>query len=454
MATRTQVESLIGRALGHFRIDALLGQGGMGAVYRAWDLSLERSVALKTVLLDSPHTRALFMREARAQAKLHHPNVVPVHYVGEDEGITYLVMELVNGESLAALLEREKRVTERRALDIIDAVAAALESAHAEGLIHRDIKPSNVLVAKSGRILLADFGLAKATGAAASDSAETSGDSNGPVAHTKGAIGTPAYMAPEVTAGAGVVDHRADIYSLGVTWYELVTGTLPFGGATNSRLASLHEHAPVIEPRVIVSDLSEETQDLILRMLVKQPGGRLPDYATLRRAIAGINARRFPAPLLPRVSALALDVLPFALLDAALTHFFPHGNHRAFVWLPALFVFSWFESRRGATWGKQLVGIHIVTEVGERLSLGAAIVRSSLKCHVVMVMAMTYSFMSLYPHDTPARIRAYDFTFKLMAGMMLVMWVPTMFFVLGKRREAFHDRLVKSRVVVNVRPEE
>src|SRR5688572_1103403 len=100
MATRTQVESLIGRALGHFRIDALLGQGGMGAVYRAWDLSLERSVALKTVLLDNPQTRALFMREARAQAKLHHPNVVPVHYVGEDEGITYLVMELVDGESL------------------------------------------------------------------------------------------------------------------------------------------------------------------------------------------------------------------------------------------------------------------------------------------------------------------------------------------------------------------
>ena len=159
------LDALIGRQIGHFRVDALLGRGGMGAVYRAWDLSLERSVALKTVLFDNPTTRTLFFREARAQAKLRHPNVVPIHFVGEHEGLAYLVMELVEGASLAALVKQQGRLPERRALDIVDAVASALEAAHGQGLIHRDIKPSNVLVETTGRALLADFGLAKPLGA-------------------------------------------------------------------------------------------------------------------------------------------------------------------------------------------------------------------------------------------------------------------------------------------------
>ncbi|MBX3229618.1 MAG: protein kinase [Labilithrix sp.] len=443
-----RVDSLIGRDIGNFRIDALLGQGGMGAVYRAWDLSLDRPVALKTVLLDNAHTRALFVRESRAQAKLRHPNVVPVHFVGEHEGLTYLVMELVEGESLAAMIEREKRLSEERALEIVDAVAAALEAALAEGLIHRDVKPSNVLVEKkSGRILLADFGLARAIGAALPDD----GGAPSPDATvTKGAIGTPAYIAPELTSGVGPVDHRADIYSLGVTFYEIVTGTRPFGAPTNSRLAAAHEHAPVIEPRVIVPDLSEETENLILRMLVKAPGGRLPDYAQLRRAIAGIHARRFLAPLLPRAGAFVLDLLPFALLDAALTQRFPNGEHRVLVWWLALLVFAWFESKRGATWGKQLVGVHTLTDVGERVPFGNAIVRTYLKLLAPLTIAMIYSAFAILARKHVSHVDIHNRRMLAIVAFACVQWIGLMLLAVGKRRAAFHDRMVKSRVVVDV----
>ncbi len=157
-------DPLLGSSLGHFRIDATLGRGGMGAVYRAWDTSLDRPVALKTLLADSGPSRDRFLREARAQAKLRHPNVVPIHYVGEAGGMTYIVMDLVEGDTLATLLEQSGRLLDTRALDITDAVACALEAAHERGLIHRDIKPSNILIERGGRVLLADFGLAKAIG--------------------------------------------------------------------------------------------------------------------------------------------------------------------------------------------------------------------------------------------------------------------------------------------------
>jgi serine/threonine-protein kinase len=203
--------AMIGHVLGHFRVDALLGEGGMGAVYRAWDTSLLRPVALKVVLTDSPAARARFLREARAQAQLRHPHVVPIHYVGEAAGVVFLVMDLVEGESLADLLRREPKIDAHRALGIADEVASALEAGAAAGLIHRDVKPSNILLEKSGRALLADFGLAKeiASRDLIDPSApEPEGPVNAALTREGAIVGTPAYLAPEQASGAQV-DHRA-----------------------------------------------------------------------------------------------------------------------------------------------------------------------------------------------------------------------------------------------------
>lgn len=357
----------------------------MGAVYRAFDLSLERPVALKTVLLDNAQTRMLFMREARAQAKLRHANVVPVHYIGEHEGLTYLVMDLVDGESLAATLEREGKVAEARALEIIDAVAAALESAHAQGLVHRDVKPSNVLVEPNGRVLLADFGLAKVVGGAAGDDGISIPLHGGPLVSqtsTKGAIGTPAYIAPELTSGQGKVDHRADIYSLGVTLYELVTGQRPFSGPTNTRVAAAHERAPVIAPRLIVPGLSKACETMVLRMLAKSPDERFQTYAELRSTIARARERHVPAAFFARLAAFAIDIGPWVIIDftvhAAVSINKPDWT-QFFVTLAAAFVFALFDWRRGRTWGKQLMGIRLIGELGRRPSFRAALLRALVK---------------------------------------------------------------------------
>ena len=449
MADAAKVDSLIGRNIGHFRVDSLLGLGGMGAVYRAFDLSLERPVALKTVLLDNPQTRALFMREARAQAKLRHANVIPVHFIGDHEGLTYLVMDLVEGESLAAALERDGAVHEARALEIVDAVAAALESAHAQGLIHRDVKPSNVLVEPSGRVLLADFGLAKAVGAAGDDgiSAPIQGGLTSQM-NTKGAIGTPAYIAPELTSGAGKVDHRADIYSLGVTLYELVTGQRPFSGPTNTRLAAAHERAPVIPPRLIKPDLTKACETLILRMLAKSPHDRFPAYAELRAAIAAARVKRVPASALVRTAAFGVD-LTLALIagvtvDAVMglaTH--PWPTPMPLFWGAVVFVFAFFETRRGATWGKRLMGVHTIDELGKRPAFRAAVLRSIVKLWGPLLGSLVTFVLDASGAPKVASTTA--------SSVIWGLWILLTFGLAARKsRATLHDRASHTRVLLDL----
>jgi len=256
-AAASRPDPLVGRQLKHFRVEAQLGRGGMGAVYRAWDLSLERPVALKVLHRESAETRARFMREARAQAQIRHPNVVPIHFVGEDDGIAFLVMDLVEGESLSDLLDREGRLPVDRALDIVDAVARALEAGLERGLVHRDVKPSNILLDQRGHVLLADFGLAKQVAAAEDPSVEaSSGPAASGLAITRAGtlVGTPAYAAPEQATGASV-DHRADVYAIGVTLYEAVCGHLPFTAPTLPELVEQHRSEPPLSPRTVVPEL-------------------------------------------------------------------------------------------------------------------------------------------------------------------------------------------------------
>ena len=216
-----QPEELAGR-FPHLEILQLLGQGGMGAVYKARQTSLNRLVALKIIkpdAADDPDFAERFAREAQALARLSHQNIVTVHDFGQADGLYYFVMEFVDGANLRQMLEAGS-LEPRQALEIIPHICDALQFAHDEGIVHRDIKPENILIDKKGRVTIADFGLAKLMGRGPGDFTLTG---------TRQVMGTPRYMAPEQIEGSHEVDHRADIYSLGVVFYEMLTGELPIG---------------------------------------------------------------------------------------------------------------------------------------------------------------------------------------------------------------------------------
>jgi serine/threonine protein kinase/ribosomal protein S27AE len=199
-----------------------LGRGGMGAVYKARQQKLNRLVALKILAPEKgadPKFAERFLREAQALARLSHPNIVAVHDFGEADGLYYLLMEYVDGVTLRQLLHGHK-IAPEQALKIVPKICEALQFAHELGIVHRDIKPENVLLDKQGRVKIADFGIAKLIGVEATRPSLTEEQS---------VIGTPHYMAPEQVEKPQTVDHRADIYSLGVVFYEMLTGELPLG---------------------------------------------------------------------------------------------------------------------------------------------------------------------------------------------------------------------------------
>ncbi|MGH7193702.1 MAG: serine/threonine-protein kinase, partial [Candidatus Saccharimonadales bacterium] len=200
----------------------LLGQGGMGAVYKARQPTLDRLVALKILPVEvgrDPNFAERFAREARALARLSHPNIVAIYDFGQLDGLYYFVMEYVHGLSLRQLVE-SRRLSPAQALTLVPQICEALQFAHDEGIVHRDVKPENILLDKRGRVKIADFGLAKLLGRAGQDATLTRAEQ---------VMGTPLYMAPEQMQGSHAVDHRADIYSLGVVFYEMLTGELPVG---------------------------------------------------------------------------------------------------------------------------------------------------------------------------------------------------------------------------------
>jgi eukaryotic-like serine/threonine-protein kinase len=212
-----------------YRVDAVIGQGGMGAVFRAWDLRLERAVAIKVVradLLGDPESRARFRRESQIVARLQHPAIVTVFDYGTlPNGAAYLVMEFVPGEDLRHMIKREGRLTIARTSELLSGICAGVDCAHKSGIFHRDLKPENILLPESGtgpKVL--DFGVAKLT--------TMSNTTDGGTLTSGGTIvGTPAYMSPEQLRGH-TVDARADVFSLGVMAYEMLLARLPYGGGS------------------------------------------------------------------------------------------------------------------------------------------------------------------------------------------------------------------------------
>jgi eukaryotic-like serine/threonine-protein kinase len=306
---------LEGRILdGRYRLGSLLGVGGMARVYVASDRVLERQVAVK--VLSPPYAQdpvfvERFRREARAAARLSHPNIVAVFDSGADAAQPYLVMEYVAGQSLAQLLASQGRLAPRRSVELAVQVCAALAAAHAQGLVHRDVKPANVLVDPDGQVKVADFGIVKA-------SAATTLTGTGTV------LGTAAYLSPEQAQG-GPVDARSDLYGLGCVLYELLCGTPPFGSGADSppvAVATRHVSEPPEPPSARNPRVDLALDQVVLTALAKDPAQRYQSAVdmqdALQRVLAGDAAPAVPTePLLEPPDRTGMRTTPTATGPAA-----------------------------------------------------------------------------------------------------------------------------------------
>ena len=300
---------MIGRTLSHYRINAAIGAGGMGEVYRATDSKLGRDVALKVLPPDvacDPERLARFQREARAIAALNHPHIVTIHSVEEADGVHFLTMELVEGQALDRLIPANGLPVER-IFEIAGALAEALAAAHEKGIIHRDLKPANVMVTEDGRVKVLDFGLAKEMIVEpTSDATLTSA-----AGHTQAGMvmGTPAYMSPEQITGRAV-DHRTDIFSLGVVLHEMATGRQPFAGTSSVELASsiLRDSPPLVtETR---PDLPNDLARVIRRCLEKEPRHRVQTARDVSNEFSDLTrtaSRKEPVSKSPSRAVAAAD---------------------------------------------------------------------------------------------------------------------------------------------------
>jgi serine/threonine protein kinase len=260
--------------LGPYEIRGVLGTGGMGVVYRGWDASLGRNVALKTLkgdLAQDPGYRERFLREARSAAALSHPNVTQIYFIGEEAGQPFFAMELLEGKSLEALVREKGKLPPQQAVELIRQAASGLKAAAARGIIHRDIKPSNLVLASDGTLKVTDFGLAKLV---------LSSDAH--LTMVGEVLGSPNYMSPEQASGRPA-DLRSDIYALGATLHELVTGRPPFDGPTAVSILLKHAREPLRNPRQICPDLPYPLAALIQKMLAKRPEDRPQSYDLLLR---------------------------------------------------------------------------------------------------------------------------------------------------------------------------
>jgi len=291
--------SLTGRTLSHYRILGEISRGGMGIVYRAVDVRLQREVALKVLppeLVADPSRRRRFVQEARAASALEHPHIAVIHEVGEEDGVTFIALELIRGEKLSDVMA-QRRLSPIRVLEVALEVAEGLSRAHEKGIVHRDLKPANVMLTSDGHAKVIDFGLAKLVESQAVGSdVETAVKETG----TGVVLGTVGYMSPEQARGAGI-DHRSDVFSFGVMLYEMLSGQRPFRGSSNVEVLN----AIINEPAApLAVERLRELERIVEKCLEKDPDARyqglrdlIVDLRTARRRLESASADGAPVVL-------------------------------------------------------------------------------------------------------------------------------------------------------------
>ena len=287
----------LANALGvQYEVRRLIGRGGFADVYEVWDQELERKLAIKVLRPDIAWTAGMlqrFKQETRTIAKLQHENILPIHFVGEGEGLVYYAMPYVEGTPLSDLLHNSGPMSPRRALDLVIPVLYALQHAHEHKMVHRDIKPDNIMIEESeNRPLLMDFGIAKRL------------DADGGLTQTGFVVGTPYYMSPEQALGQTDLDARSDIYSFGAVLFQMVTGIPPFDGESSQEIVGKHVAELPPEPCAVNSDVPRWLSQVIERCLEKKPNSR---FQSARAVVEALKTGQNPPAATSTESAARIE---------------------------------------------------------------------------------------------------------------------------------------------------
>ncbi len=309
---------LSGQNLGRYHLIEKIGEGGMAVVYKSLDTQLERYVAIKVIQPYQEHKEQFltrFKREARSLAKLNHPNIIKILDFGEESGTTYLVLDLVEGETLRSKLDRP--ITFSEAIDLLIPIAKALGYAHSKGIVHRDIKPSNILIGTNGELMLSDFGIAKIL--QADETVDLTGQGVG--------IGTPEYMAPEQGMGE-LIDQRSDIYSLGVVFYEMVTGRKPYSAVTPMAVLHKQMSEPLPRPRSFNDGIPDEAEKILIKVLSKDPDLR---YQSMEEFVLALEKVKSPESRIEnkKIRGFSKIAIPLGILAVGILGWYAIWGNRS-----------------------------------------------------------------------------------------------------------------------------